>query len=201
MALLRAEVLFKGSLSALGGLWLWDVMTQRYSLGPHSFLNSSSNYTGQVIICKKMIMTFFPLRPLLLFPEPSPAFLGGPAVILSWESGQHGLMSAWFFLPGLQISPMAPTPCLLQFRNALSGLVWIVAFGSASPPFNSSSPASLIGTNRWLQSPISGLSCGTRFILSKHMPSKGGRHHCSCWRAISHMLTERPPIPHRKWAP
>lgn len=53
-----------------------------------------------------MIMAFFPLWPLLLSPEPSLAFLGGPAMIPFLESGHCGPMSAWLLSPGLQVSPI-----------------------------------------------------------------------------------------------
>lgn len=81
-------------------------------MAPEKLLGSSFPslllQTGVLLICRKMTMAFFPLWLLLLCP----AFLGGPAVILFWESGQYGPMSACLFLPGLQISTLAPTPCL-----------------------------------------------------------------------------------------
>ena len=55
-------------------------------------------------------MAFFPLWLLLMFPEPTLAFLGGPVVVLFWEAGQCGPMSVWLLLLGPQISALAPSP-------------------------------------------------------------------------------------------
>lgn len=127
-------------------------------------------------LCRKIIMAFFFLWLLLLFSEPSIAFLGGAVVILLWDSGCYGPMSAWLLSPGLQISPLTTVSCLSAVQNAFSKLwVWFQAHLSTDP-----SLASLIDTNHRLQSLVLGLSCGTRFILSKHMLPKTGRSHCSC---------------------
>ena len=169
---------------------------QRCSPGPPSPPYCFSKLMGLLMVCRKIITTFFLLWPPFLFSESIPAFLGSLVVILFWKSGQYGTMSAWLLLPGLQISRMAPTPCLLQFRNALPGLVC-----SVSPPFNS---PLVCFTNR-LQLLTAVTSLGSQLWdlihpLQTHA-FQGGRHYCSCWRAMSHMLTKRPLIPHRKCAP
>lgn len=98
-------------------------MAPEMLLGLLFFPHSSSNYTGVLIIHRKMIMAFFPLRLLLLFPEPTLALLGGPVVILFWESGQYGPMSAWLLLPNSRsVHWHLPLACL-QFRNTLRALV------------------------------------------------------------------------------
>lgn len=102
-------------------------------------------------------MAFFFLWLLLLFSEPSIAFLGGAVVILLWDSGCYGPMSAWLLSPGLQISPLTTVSCLSAVQNAFSKLwVWFQAHLSTDP-----SLASLIDTNHRLQSLVLGLSCGT----------------------------------------
>lgn len=120
-------------------------------------------------LCRKIIMAFFFLWLLLLFPEPSIAFLGGAVVILFWDSGCYGPMSAWFLSSGLQISPLEWS-CLSAVQNAFTKLwVWFQAHLSTDPL-----PASLIDTNHQLPSPVLGLNCGTRFILSQHMLTQEG---------------------------
>lgn len=116
-------------------------------------------------------------------------------VILFWKSGQYGPMLAWLLLPGLQI-PVAPTPCLLQFRHALPGLVC-----SVSPPFNS--PLVCFTNRLQLLTAVTNLGSQLWDLIHPLQTHAfwGGRQYCSCWRAVSHMLTKCPLIPHRKWAP
>lgn len=115
---------------------------------------SSSNCTGVLITYGRMIMAYFPLWLLLMFPEPTLAFLGGLVVLLFWESGQCGPMSVWLLLPGLwkPIGTYPLTVCIIEVLY----LPLPMALDSAGlhpilfqQPL---SPASLIGTNCQQQS-------------------------------------------------
>lgn len=99
-----------------------------------------SNYTGMLTIYGRMTMAFFPLWLLLMFPEPTLAFLGGPVVVLFWEAGQCGPMSVWLLLLGPQISALAPSPWFsaVQKSSTYLYLRLLVQQAPTPVPFNSS---------------------------------------------------------------
>lgn len=122
------------------------------------------------------MMAFFPLWPLLLLPELSPAFLRGPVVILFWDSGQHSPMSAWLpLLPELQIS-LLPAVCCLEILSAAQSQLWLLV--QQAPLSTVPLPASLI--RHQLLTAITNLRSqlwGSDSSSPNTCLSKGDRHH------------------------
>ena len=177
---LGLRLFHEGTLPALGGLWPWDAMAPEVLPGsslPTLLLQQLDGTADDLQEDNHNILSSLAPFSVPWIYSCIPKCL---VVILFWKSGQYGPCQ----------------PCLLQFRNALPGLVC-----SVSPPFNS---PLVCFTNR-LQLLTAAINLGSQLWDLIHPLQThafwGGRHYCSCWRAMSHMLTKCPLIPHRKLAP